>query len=91
MIPERYFRPNVNYEDDKDTIVKQMQFIDNKVPLDFALCRWLAVEKGVVIMPLSNFCLQESSTKVTNMVRVAICKTPDTFTNKDLQAKFDSL
>ena len=22
MIPERYFRPNVNYEDDKDTIVK---------------------------------------------------------------------
>ena len=21
MIPERYFRPNVNYEDDKDTIV----------------------------------------------------------------------
>ena len=91
LIPERYFKPNVNYEDDKDTLVKQMQFIDGKVPLDFALCRWLAIEKGVVIMPLSNFCLQESPHKMTNMVRIASCKTPETFTDPKLISKFDTL
>lgn len=55
LVPEKYFRANTNYEDDADTIVKQMQFVDNKVPLDFAICRWLAVEKGISVMPLSNF------------------------------------
>ena len=79
LIPEKYFRANTNYEDDPATLVKQMQFIDGRVPLDFAFCRWLAVEKGVSLMPLSNFCLQESEHKVTNMARIAICKTPETF------------
>lgn len=39
-----------------------MQFPEyyDRVPLDFALGRYLAVEKGVSIMPLSNFCMQES-------------------------------
>merc|ERR1719242_713467 len=52
-IPAKYFVKNVNYEDDKDTVVKQMQFPDNfdKVPFDFAMCRYLAVEKGVSCMP----------------------------------------
>lgn len=65
-----------------------MQFIDNQVPLDFAFCRWLAVEKGVSVMPLSNFCLQESEHKVTNMARIAICKDPQTFKDAELIAKF---
>lgn len=36
-----------------------MQFPDNfsEVPLDFALCRYLAVEKGISCMPVTNFCL----------------------------------
>ena len=90
-IPERYFAPNVNYEDDADTIVSQMHFVDNKVPLDFAFSRWLAIEKGVSVMPLSNFCLQESETKITNMARIAICKTPETFKDPELISKFVNL
>lgn len=61
------------------------------MPLDFAFCRWLAVEKGVSVMPLSNFCLQESAHKVTNMARIAICKKPETFTDPDLLDKFRNL
>lgn len=62
QIPEKYFKPNVNYENDEATQVNQMHFPEyyDKVPLDFALGRYLAVEKGVSIMPLSNFCMQES-------------------------------
>ena len=86
LIPERYFRANVNYEDDAKTLVKQMQFVDGVVPLDFAFCRWLAIEKGLSLMPLSNFCLQESEHRVTNMARVAICKSPETFTDAKLLA-----
>ena len=84
MIPEKYFRGNENYEDDPDTLVRQMQFIDNEVPLDFAFCRWLACEKGISLMPLSNFCLQESPYRQTNMARIAISKTPETFTDRAL-------
>jgi len=91
LIPDKYFRVNENYEDDADTLVKQMKFIDGKVPLDFAFCRWLAVDKGVSVMPLSNFCLQESEHKVTNMARIAICKTPATFTDPELISKFRDL
>ena len=68
-----------------------MQFSDGKVPFDFAFCRWLAIEKGVALMPLSSFCLRESPTKVTNMARIAICKTPEIFTDENLAAKFQQL
>ena len=91
VIPERYFKANVNYEDDKDSIVKQMQFIDSEVPLDFAFCRWLAVEKGISVMPMSNFCLQESPHRVKNLARVAICKTPETFEDPSLLSKLQKL
>lgn len=85
-IPEKYFYPNLNYEPDPNSIVQQMKFPSfiKRTPLDFALCRYLAVEKGLSIMPLSNFCLHESEHRVTDMVRIAICKTPDTFANPDL-------
>jgi hypothetical protein len=36
----------------------------------------MAVEKGLVFMPLSSFCLDESPYKLENYVRLAICKTP---------------
>lgn len=89
-IPDKYFAPNVNYEDDQNTIVKQMQFPDyfEKVPLDFALCRYLAVEKGLSFMPLSNFCMHESEHKLQNYVRVAICRPAEMFNNPDMIAKF---
>jgi aspartate/methionine/tyrosine aminotransferase len=82
-IPQKYFEPNVNYESDPSTLVLQMQFPKEwtRVPLDFALCRWLAVENGLALMPLSNFCLHESSTRIEHMVRIAICKDPKVFDN----------
>lgn len=66
-IPAKYFELNTNYEPDAKTIIPQMQFPKEmgKVPLDFALCRYLAIEKGLSIMPLSNFCLHESEHKKT--------------------------
>jgi len=30
-------------------------------------------------MPLSSFCLEESKFKLENFIRLAICKTPQTF------------
>jgi len=59
-----------------------------KVPLDFALCRYLAIEKGLSIMPLSNFCLHESKHKKTQYLRLAICKSPETFDNQEMRARF---
>jgi len=92
-IPEKYFLKNVNYEDDEKTLVKQMQFPDNfeRVPLDFALCRYLAVEKGVSCMPVSNFCLHESKTPLHNYIRIAICRPPDQFLNPSMIEKFKTL
>ena len=62
-----------------------------KVPLDFALCRYLAIEKNLSIMPLSNFCLHESEHKKTNYIRLAICKTPDIFNNSEMIKTFKDL
>ena len=95
QIPDKYFVPNVNYEDDPDTKVLQVYFPATeeykKVPLDFALCRYLAVEKGIAMMPMSNFCLPSSANKQTDFVRICICKWPDAFLNTDISTKFLSL
>ena len=89
LIPDRYLKPG-NYEEDKNSLVIQRQFQD-KVHLDYAFCRWLAVEKGIALMPLSSFCLEESEHKLTNFVRLAICKTPETFTDEKLVKRFSSI
>lgn len=49
------------------------------MPLDFALARYLACEKGISLMPVSNFCLHESKKPHHNYVRMAICKQPEVF------------
>ena len=93
QIPKKYFVKNVNYEEDEKSLVRQMQFPDNfeEVPLDFALCRYLAVEKGVSFMPVSNFCLHESKKPLHNFVRIAICRPPESFNNPMMEDKFKSL
>ena len=47
---------------------------DGQIPLDLAFCRWLAVEKGVSMMPNSFFYHAKSPTISDNFVRMAICK-----------------
>lgn len=92
-IPEKYFVPNVNYENDPATIVQQMQFPSDfkKVPLDFALCRYLSCERGLTFMPLSNFCMHESEHKVQNFVRVAICRPKETYESDEMVQKITAL
>jgi aspartate/methionine/tyrosine aminotransferase len=92
-IPAKYFIKNVNYEDDANTAVKQLQFSDRyeKVPLDFAMCRYLAVEKGVACMPCTNFCLEESEHKKHQYIRIAICQPSDKFNSPAMLEKFASL
>ena len=93
QIPAKYFVKNVNYEKDPHTKIEQMQFGDNfeKVPLDFALCRYLAVEKGLACMPISNFCLQESKKPLHTFIRIAICRPPEAFLNDKLISTFKTL
>jgi len=93
-VPAKYFEMNADYENDASSIVTKMQFspdTHNEVPLDFAFCRWLAVEKGIGMMPMSNFCLHESTTKLDKMFRVSICKDAGAFKNEELIKKFQAL
>ena len=89
LIPEKYFKPD--YENDPNTLVISTEFEEGEVPLDFAFCRWLAVEKGISIMPMSNFYLLESEYRETNMIRIASCKTADFFRNPKLVQKMKEL
>jgi hypothetical protein len=63
-IPAKYFEIG-NYEDDKNTNIAQKQFKD-KVPRDYALCRWAAIEKGIAMMPMSAFYIDDSPYKTDN-------------------------
>ncbi len=89
IIPDKY-KQKGNYENDPNTIVIQRQFED-KVHLDYAFCRWLAIEKGISLMPLSSFCMEESKYKTENFIRLAICKTPEFFLDQNLVKRFSSL
>lgn len=56
IIPKKYLESH-EYEDDPNTsIVKNQLFMkDGSIPLDLAVCRWLAMERKVVAMPNSFF------------------------------------
>lgn len=92
-IPAKYFEKNVNYETDANTQVRQMHFPEDwpKVPLDFALCRYLACEHGVSCMPITNFCLFESEHKTHKFIRIAICKPTELFSDAKLCETFEKL
>lgn len=47
---------------------------DGKVPIDLAFCRWLAVDRKVMIMPNSLFYKEGSEKMSDKYVRIAICK-----------------
>jgi len=44
------------------------------IPYDLAFCRWIALERGIIMMPNCIFYHKTSPYKTYNMVRVAICK-----------------
>jgi aspartate/methionine/tyrosine aminotransferase len=71
-VPKKYFELG-NYEDDPNTVVTQRHFED-RVPNDYALARWMAIEKGIALMPMSVFYYPGSPYMREDMVRIAICK-----------------
>jgi len=77
LIPAKYFETH-DYEDPATgPAVGKYRFYmpDGCIPVDFAFCRWIAVEFGVVCMPISFFFPRGSSMILDSFVRMGICKT----------------
>ena len=76
LIPEKY-KTTHEYEpeDGRPPINKyRLNMPDGKIPLCLAFCRWMAIEKGVTMMPNSFFYDKNSPTINDRYVRLAICK-----------------
>ena len=76
LIPSKFTQSH-DYEDVSkgDPVSKNIVYIeDGRVPLDLAFCRWMAVERGVIMMPNSLFYNKTSPYRVDNLVRLSICK-----------------
>lgn len=76
IIPKKYLESH-EFEELKEgelPIDKNEVYINDKVPLDLAFVRWMAVERGVIMMPNSLFYNKNSPYRNDNYVRVAICK-----------------
>ena len=76
LVPDK-FKASHDYEeeDGRPLVAKnRINMPDGSVPLDLAFCRWMAVEKGVAMMPNSFFYAKDSPTITDKYVRLAICK-----------------
>ena len=64
LIPEKYFQTHdYEPEDDRPPVGKnRLNMPDGSIPLDLAFCRWMAIEKGVTMMPNSFFYSSKSQT-----------------------------
>ena len=80
VIPKRYTESH-DFEDIKECdkpIGKNIVYMeDGSVPLDLAFCRWMAVERGVIMMPCSLFYHKDSPYRKDNYIRIVICKGMD--------------
>ena len=76
-IPKRYLESH-DYEVLKEgeaPVSKNKVFMaDGRVPYDLAFCRWMAVERGVIMMPNSLFYHKASPYRIDTLVRLSICK-----------------
>ena len=76
LIPDKY-KTSHDYEDPaKGPPVRkfEMTMPDGKIPHCLAFCRWMAVEKGVCMMPNSFFYGKGNPEVCDRYVRLAICK-----------------
>ena len=77
IIPERFLKSHdfeVLKEGEKPISRNIIYMPDGRVPLDLAFCRWLAIEKGVIMMPGSVFYHKDSPYIDDRHVRIGICK-----------------
>lgn len=74
-IPSQY-KESHDYENDKDSKLNRNRVFmqDGRIPLDLAFSRWMAIERGVIVMPCSLFYLKDSIYKSDKYVRIAICR-----------------
>ena len=75
------FLEEKDYEDISDILRKPPGTIATLIHRAKKEFKRLAIEKGIAMMPMSCFCLEESPFKVEDFVRLAICKDPQMFTN----------
>jgi len=78
LIPAKYLESH-DYEEVKEPLVSIniINMDDGRVPLDLAFCRWLAIERNVIMMPNILFYHSKSPYKSDHYVRLAICKGVD--------------
>ena len=76
MIPDKYKTTHDYEPEDGRPPVKHhcINMPDGSIPRDLAFCRWMAIEKGVVMMPNSFFYAVGSPNMTDTYVRLAICK-----------------
>ena len=75
LIPKR-FTDSHDFEEEGEQKIKKNIYYTNegKVPLDLAFCRWLAVERKVIMMPCSLFYCKDSPFRNDQYARLGICK-----------------
>ena len=77
IIPKRYLASH-DYEDLKEGETPVSKLIvhmdDGRVPYDVAFCRWMAVERGVILFATSSFYNKKSPFRIDTLVRLSICK-----------------
>ena len=66
MVPERYLSESTP------------AMPDGTPSRDWALCRWLALEGGVIAIPASPFFSSENKALGANYIRFAFCKSDET-------------
>jgi len=75
IIPKKYLESH-DYEEEKDSKLNRNKIFmeDGRIPLDLAVSRWLALERGVITMPCSLFYHANSKYKNDKYIRLAICR-----------------
>ena len=83
LIPEKYLTTHeYEAEDDPAPVLKNHLYMPTgTIPLDLAFCRWMAIEKGVCMVPVSVFYEATSPTIMDSYVRLAICKDRESLEN----------
>lgn len=78
IIPKKYLESHDYEEGDSLPVSKNIIHMeDGRIPLDLAFCRWLAVERNIIMMPGCLFQHKDSPHKMDKYVRMAICKGMD--------------
>ena len=76
LIIKKYFQEQEYEEGDPSTFIQKniIHNEDGSIPLDLAFCRWIAKERGVMMMPGIIFYYAKSSHKTDKFVRVALSR-----------------